>query len=201
MQVRDCEVRWSMLRCVMSSGAGDGIPIPLHDADDRVSTVKRMEIVGVRVELPANTPMVLLQETDGDRRLLPIYIGNPEAAAIHSALEGITPPRPLTHDLLVDLVAALGAEITGVTITDVRDHTFYAELVLSNAAGEQTTVSCRPSDACAVAVRVGAAVYADESVLDAAGRVPAEEEPEAEEIIDEFHDFLENVNPEDFGAS
>ena len=185
----------------MSLAARDERPIPLHEAGDSVIWVKQMEIVGVRVELPANTPMVLLQETDGDRRLLPIYIGNPEAAAIHSALEGITPPRPLTHDLLVDSIAALGADITGVTITDIRDHTFYAELVINDATGEQVTISCRPSDACAVAVRVGATIHADDSVLDAAGRVPAEEEPEAEEIIDEFHDFLENVNPEDFGAS
>lgn len=160
-----------------------------------------MEIVGVRVELPANTPMVLLQERGEARRMLPIYIGNPEAAAIHSALEGIEPPRPLTHDLIIDMVEALNATIDRVTITEVRDHTYFAELSITTAAGETLTVSCRPSDGCAIAVRCGAMIEAVDDVLDAAGRPPVDDEPEAEEIIDEFHDFLENVNPEDFGQS
>jgi bifunctional DNase/RNase len=160
-----------------------------------------MEIVGVRVELPANTPMVLLQEVEGDRRLLPIYIGNPEAAAIHSALEGIEPPRPLTHDLLVQTIAELGAEVRGITVTDVRDHTFFAEIKVADTSGGEHSISCRPSDGCAIAVRCGAPIHAADSVLDEAGKAPAPEVPEESEIIDEFHDFLENVNPEDFGES
>ena len=169
--------------------------------EDRVESVKPMEIVGVRVELPANTPMILLQEVGGDRRLLPIYIGNPEAAAIHSAMEGIVPPRPFTHDLLVETISGLGGEVTDIVITEVRDHTFFAEITILNSAGERVTISCRPSDGCAVAVRCGIGLHASDEVLDAAGKVPVEDEPEAEEIIDEFHDFLENVSPEDFGAS
>ena len=184
-----------------TSSADDEPTDPPRRAGDRVNVVKRMEIVGVRVELPANTPMVLLQEVDADRRLLPIYIGNPEAAAIHSVLEGITPPRPLTHDLLVAVIASLGAEVTQVVITEVRDHTFLAELVLVDSHGQQSTISCRPSDGCAIAVRCEADVFASDEVLQTAGKPPVEEAPEADEIIDEFHDFLENVNPEDFGPS
>ncbi|MGA1035871.1 MAG: bifunctional nuclease family protein [Ilumatobacteraceae bacterium] len=163
--------------------------------------MRLMEIVGVRVELPANTPMVLLQEVDGDRRLLPIYIGNPEAAAIHSALEGIEPPRPLTHDLFVQTISAIGAHVSGVTVTEMRDHTFLAELTITDATGDERSISCRPSDGCAIAVRCGAPIHAAESVLDEAGKAPVAEVPEESEIIDEFHDFLENVNPEDFGES
>ncbi len=160
-----------------------------------------MEIVGVRVELPANTPMVLLQERGEARRLLPIYIGNPEAAAIHSALEGIEPPRPLTHDLIIDMVEALNATVDRVTITEVRDHTYFAELSITSATGETLTVPCRPSDGCAIALRCGAMIEAVDDVLEAAGRPPVDDEPESDDIIDEFHDFLENVNPEDFGQS
>jgi hypothetical protein len=159
-----------------------------------------LDLVGVRVELPANTPMVLLRERDGEGRLLPIYIGNPEAASIHAALEGVVPPRPMTHDLMVSLIDDLGATLDRVVITEVRDHTFYAELQFSTPDGAEHRLSSRPSDACALAVRTGVTIFAADDVLDTAGK-PAEEPGEdAEEILDEFHDFLENVNPEDFQA-
>ena len=157
-----------------------------------------MELVGVRVEIPANTPMVLLQEQSGSQRLLPIYIGSPEASAIHYALEGIDPPRPLTHDLFVSVIGLLDATLTSVVVTEVRDHTYYAELHLATTDGEQT-ISARPSDAIALAVRCEAPIFASDDLLDEVGQVPeTEPEEQAEEIIDEFKDFIDNVSPEDF---
>lgn len=152
----------------------------------------------MRVEIPANTPMVLLQERDGQHRLLPILIGGAEASAIHYALEGIEPPRPLTHDLFVTVLATLSTAVDKIVITEVRDHTYYAELHLTTPAGPQV-VSSRPSDAIALAVRCEAPLFASGELLDEVGQIPpAADEEEAEEIIDEFKDFIEHVSPEDF---
>jgi uncharacterized protein len=159
-----------------------------------------MDLVGVRVEIPANTPMVLLQEREGEHRLLPIMIGGAEASAIHYALEGVEPPRPLTHDLFVTVLQTLGTVLDRVVVTEVRDHTFFAELHLTTPVGPQV-ISSRPSDAIALAVRFGASLFAEEELLDEVGQVPAPEpEDEAEEIIDEFKDFIEHVSPEDFAG-
>ena len=123
-----------------------------------------MELVGVRVEIPANTPMVLLREQEGRHRLLPIYIGSPEASAIHYALEGIEPPRPFTHDLFLITLEQLGASLDSITVTEMRDRTFFAELHLSTADGAKV-ISARPSDAIALAVRCGAPLFAGRSEL------------------------------------
>jgi bifunctional DNase/RNase len=161
-----------------------------------------MELLGVRVEVPANTPMMLLQEQDGDRRLLPIYIGHPEASSIHTAIEGIEPPRPLTHDLFIAVLDRLGHQLTRVVITEVRDHTYYADLhVRSGTDDSEIVVSSRPSDAIALAVRRDVPIFAATSLLDEVGQTPVvEPEEQAEEIIDEFKDFIESVNPEDFAS-
>jgi uncharacterized protein len=157
-----------------------------------------MDLVGVRVEIPANTPMVLLQEQTGAQRLLPIYIGSPEASSIHYALEGIDPPRPLTHDLFLNTLHELGATLERVVLTEVRDHTYYAELHLT-AAGVEHVLSSRPSDAIALAVRCEAPLFASDALLDEVGQLPEPEpETDAEDMIDEFKDFIENVSPEDF---
>ncbi len=157
-----------------------------------------MDLVGVRVEIPANTPMVLLQEQTGSQRLLPIYIGSPEASSIHYALEGIDPPRPLTHDLFLTALQQLGATLERVVVTEVRDHTYYAELHLK-AAGVEHVLSSRPSDAIALAVRCEAPLFASDELLDEVGQLPEPEpEDEAEDMIDEFKDFIENVSAEDF---
>ncbi len=159
-----------------------------------------MELVGVRVEIPANTPMVLLREQSGEQRLLPIYIGSPEASAIHYALEGIDPPRPLTHDLFISVIELLGTSLESVVITEVRDHTYYAELHLSTTGGDKV-VSSRPSDAIALAVRCEAPIFAADQLLDEVGQLPEPEPAEqAEEIIDEFKDFIDNVTPDDFAS-
>jgi bifunctional DNase/RNase len=170
-----------------------------------VEAMVEMELVGVRLELPANTPIVLLREQAGQRRVLPIYIGGPEAAAIAYALEGVQSPRPLTHDLFKDVLDELGVRLARVVVTDMREHTYYAELHLDRA-GSTSVVSSRPSDSIALAVRTGSPIFADEGLLDEYGQIEADEEPEAEEgqqeeILEEFRDFIANVNPEDFDRS
>jgi bifunctional DNase/RNase len=161
-----------------------------------------MELLGVRVELPANAPVVLLREQTGERRVLPIYIGPEEARAIALALEGIVTPRPMTHDLLRDVLGALDVALVSVLVTELRDATFYAELELK-VDGRTVRVSSRPSDAVALAVRVDAPIFASEEVLAEAAMPAAEEgeddEPE-EEIVDQFREFIDQVNPDDFAS-
>lgn len=157
-----------------------------------------LELIGVRVEMPANTPMVLLRESDGGHRLLPIYIGSPEASAIHYALEGVEPPRPLTHDLFLNVLGELGTTVTRVVVTEIVDRTYFAELHLTTPTGDKV-ISARPSDAIALAVRCGAALFASTELIEAVGQEPEPEAADdAAEIIDEFKDFIENVSPEDF---
>jgi bifunctional DNase/RNase len=159
-----------------------------------------MELIGVRVEVPANTPVVILREQDGQRRVLPILIGSPEASAIHVAIEGIVPPRPLTHDLLVEVIAQLSATVERVVVTEVREHTFFAELHLLRG-DQRTVIGCRPSDAIAIAARTGVEIYAEESLLDSAAvsaAVAGLDEGDEEAILDEFRDFLDDISPEDF---
>lgn len=163
-----------------------------------MTNVVPLELVGVRVEMPANTPMLLLRESDGRHRLLPIYIGSPEASAIHYALEGVDPPRPLTHDLFLNVLGELGATVTRVVVTEMRDRTYFAELHLETASGSKI-ISARPSDAIALAVRCGAGLFASNELIDEVGQEPVPEpDDDAAEIIDEFKDFIENVSPEDF---
>jgi bifunctional DNase/RNase len=162
--------------------------------------VIRMELVGVRVEIPANTPMVLLREQQGRQRLVPIYIGNPEATSIHYALEGVVPPRPLTHDLFIQTLEVLGARLEKVVVTEMREHTYFAELHIETSDGTKV-LSSRPSDAIALAVRCEAPLYAADALVDEVGQEPPPEpENESAEIIDEFRDFIENVSPEDFAG-
>jgi bifunctional DNase/RNase len=162
-----------------------------------------MELEGVRLEVPAQAPVMMLRETVAPHRILPIYIGSPEAAAIHYALEGIEPARPLTHDLLESVIDALGAELEHVIVTEVREHTYFAELHLS-ANGESIVISCRPSDAVALAVRVGCEIFATAEVLAAGGRIETppdetgESAEEEQQILAEFQDFIASVTPEDF---
>jgi bifunctional DNase/RNase len=154
--------------------------------------VRALEVIGVRVEMPSNQPIVLLRESDGER-YLPIWIGAPEASAIAFAQQGVTPARPLTHDLLKDVISALGASLEQVQITDLSDGVFYAVLVFAGGI----EVSARPSDAIALALRTGTPVVGAESVLDEAGlNLPSEDEDE----VEKFREFLDQVSPEDFEA-
>jgi bifunctional DNase/RNase len=154
--------------------------------------MKRVDVLGVRVEMPSNQPIVLLREVDGER-YLPIWIGAAEATAIAYVQQGVTPPRPLTHDLLKDVLAAVGRSLVEVRITRLEDGVFYAELHL----GDDTVVSARPSDALAVALRTGSPILVDDGVLDEAGVVIPDEE---EDEVERFREFLDQVTPEDFGS-
>ena len=162
-----------------------------------------MELLGVQVELPSNSPLLLLRETEGQGRVLPVVIDTPEAHAIHRGIEGIRLARPLTHDLLVTMLEELQATVIGVVVTELRERTFFAEIELQ-VAGESRTISARPSDAIAIAVRTETPIYASEDVLAEAGQV-IEEHPsdggsdnDPDELLDEFKQFLDDVNPDDF---
>jgi bifunctional DNase/RNase len=142
--------------------------------------------------MPSNQPIVLLREATGDR-YLPIWIGAVEATAIAFAQQGVVPPRPLTHDLMKDVLEATGNSLTEVRITDVRDGVFYATLVF----GSGVEVSARPSDSIALALRTGSRIVCAEDVLEEAGlSVPEEQEDE----VERFREFLDHVTPEDFEA-
>lgn len=150
----------------------------------------KVNVVGVRVEMPTNQPIILLQDQDGDR-YLPIWVGAVEATAIAFAQQGIKPPRPLTHDLFTDVLKTLQANLQEVRITSLKDGVFYAEIEF----GGGLVLSSRPSDAIALALRNDSAIYVAEDVLAAAGiDIPAEEEDE----LDKFREFLDQVKPEDF---
>ena len=158
-----------------------------------------MELVGVRVELPTNTPIVLLREIEGDRRMLPIFIGAPEATAIAFALEQVPTPRPMTHDLLQNLLDEFGVTLERVVVTDLQDSTFFAELHLVQN-GETRQLSSRPSDAIALAARTGSPIFAEDAVLDEVGYAVREEAQPEEEVVEEFKQFLDEINPDDFAS-
>jgi bifunctional DNase/RNase len=155
-----------------------------------------VELVGVRIELPTNQPIVLLREVGGSR-YLPIFIGAGEATAIAFALEGMEPQRPLTHDLLRSSIEALEAQVIRVVVTELKDGIYYADLVLARN-GAEITVSSRPSDAIALAARTGSPIFVFPGVLDEAG-VEIRDEDEEEEVA-RFRSFLDSVTPEDFDA-
>ena len=162
-----------------------------------------MQLVAVRVELPTNTPVVLLQETGGTQRSLPIFVGTPEATAIAYAIQGVITPRPMTHDLIRDMLNAGEIEVTSIVITELRGSTYFAEINLRQ--GEHFfTVSARPSDAIALAARTETPIYADEDLIDSEGvmlmteELDDGEEPATEELVSQFRDFINEVRPEDF---
>ncbi len=140
--------------------------------------------------MPSNNPIVLLRERDGDR-YLPIWIGAPEASAIAFAQQGVVPPRPLTHDLLKDVIEAVGRRLEEVRIVAVKDNVYFAELAFDGGL----TVSSRTSDAIALALRVGCPIVGAEGVLDSSG-VPVPDEDEDE--VEKFREFLDHITPEDF---
>ncbi len=152
-----------------------------------------LTLIGVRVELPANQPIVLLKERKGER-FLPIWIGAFEATAIAFALQGIETARPMTHDLMKNIMDALGITMEKVVISDLKEGTFYADITLTQN-DDTFEISARPSDAIALAVRMGVTIYASEHVLSEASVFIQTDE---EEEIQRFRDFLDNVKPEDF---
>lgn len=159
-----------------------------------------MNLAAVRVELPSNVPILLLQETGSGNRTLPIYIGVSEAQAIAYALQGVVTPRPMTHDLMRDLITELGATLDCVVITELRDRTFFAEIRLT-LNGKHYAVSARPSDAIALATRLSATIFAEDALVAAEGVVlsqPEEPPGDVDAVMSQFREFVEGLRPEDF---
>ena len=155
-----------------------------------MSELRLVEVVGVRVEMPSNQPIVLLKEVDGIR-YLPIWVGAAEATAIAFAQQGLTPPRPLTHDLIKNIIDNLGTKVESVQVTHLTDGVFYSKILLD----EGVEVSARPSDAIALALRTGSPIYGTEDVFNSAGiEIP----DQADDQVEAFREFLDQINPEDF---
>ena len=158
-----------------------------------------VRVVGIRVEQPANQPVLMLREEGGDR-YLPIWIGPNEANAIILEQQGVEPARPLTHDLFRDVIGALGHSLKEVRIVDLQEGTFYADLIFDN----DIRVSARPSDSVAIALRMGVPIHVEEAVLAEAGLLmPADSDEESggavrEDEVEKFREFLDNITPEDF---
>ncbi|MGV0633419.1 bifunctional nuclease family protein [Mycolicibacillus trivialis] len=160
-----------------------------------------VHVVGIRVEQPQNQPVLLLRESSGDR-YLPIWIGQAEAAAIALEQQGVEPTRPLTHDLIRDLLVALGHSLREVRIVDLQEGTFYADLVFD----DDVVVSARPSDSVAIALRTGVPIFVEEAVLDEAGLLIPDDDTEGEggvreDEVEKFKEFLDSVSPDDFKAT
>jgi hypothetical protein len=164
----------------------------------------------VRVDVGSSTPLLLLEEVGGER-VLCIFIGAPEAAAIAYALQGVESPRPMSHDLLGHVISALGAQLFSIEITELVDNTFFANLRLVRA-GEEIIVSARPSDAVALALRVGAPILVSDDLMAAEGKVMQlaydddDEEyvelaaPNEADLVAQLREFLDQVRPEDFNT-
>jgi uncharacterized protein len=169
-----------------------------------------MDVVGVRIEMPSNQPIVLLKEIEGDR-FIPIWVGAAEATAIAFAQQGINPQRPLSHDLMHEIVHTLDATLLAVQITHLRDGVFFATLQLRTSEDAALAISARPSDAIALALRSQSNILASRELLDEVGiAIPERLIQEMDETgqpvekssadLEAFRDFLDQINPEDFAG-
>ena len=157
-----------------------------------------MHIYGVSFDIVGKQPIVLLKTADGNK-FLPIWIGHSEAAAILMKLQGASTPRPLTHDLVTSMLAELEARVTRITVTELRDNTFYASITIQQD-GSEIEVDSRPSDAIALAVRAEAPIFADDRVIEESAIEFEGEDVNEEEIVDEFKKFLDRVTPDEFAV-
>ncbi|MEZ5125908.1 MAG: bifunctional nuclease family protein [Thermoleophilia bacterium] len=158
--------------------------------------VQEMVIYGVSFDVIGKQPIVLLKTMEGNK-FLPIWIGHPEAAAILIKLQGTSLPRPMTHDLLTSVIGSFNAEVSRITVTELKESTFYAKLTLTKD-GDEIEVDSRPSDALALAVRTEAPIYASTQLIDENAIEFEREVDDTEEIVESFRDFLESVSPDDF---
>ena len=158
--------------------------------------VQQMVIYGVSFDVIGKQPIVLLKTVEGNK-FLPIWIGHPEAAAILIKLQGTKLPRPMTHDLLTNLIGQFEAEITRITVTELKESTFYAKLTLVKD-GAEIDIDSRPSDALALAVRTDAPIFASNELIDENAIEFEREVDDTEEIVENFRDFLESISPDDF---
>ena len=164
--------------------------------------MQEMVIYGVSFDLVGKQPIVLLKTVEGNR-FLPIWIGHPEAAAILMKLQSATTPRPMTHDLVTDMLDQLGAQVTRITVTELRENTFYAQITVQ-LDGSEIEVDSRPSDAIALAVRTSAPIFVADEVIDESGiEFEGDGEPANEEIelkVSQFREQLDTLTPDDFAA-
>src|SRR5579862_4029461 len=162
-------------------------------------TMQEMHIYGVSFDLVGKQPIVLLKTAEGNK-FLPIWIGHPEAAAILMKLQSQAPPRPMTHDLFSDVLDQLGAQVVRITVTELRENTFYAQITLQQDGGE-IEIDSRPSDAIALAIRAEAPIFAADRVIEESA-IEFEGEDVDQDRLDEevakFRNFLDEVTPEDF---
>lgn len=164
----------------------------------------QVEVVGVRIEMPSNQPIVLLKEIDGTR-FLPIWVGAVEATAIAFAQEGLEAQRPLTHGLIQNLLDRVDITLMSVHITEIKDGVFYAELLLSNIDGAIEPLSARPSDAIAIALRTKSTIMVSSDLLDEIGidipeQIASEVSAAGDQELEAFREFLDGINPEDFAG-
>jgi bifunctional DNase/RNase len=157
-----------------------------------------MVIYGVSFDLVGKQPIVLLKTAEGNK-FLPIWIGHPEAAAILMKLQGASTPRPMTHDLVTAMLEQLDAQVTRITVTELKENTFYASITVAQN-GSEMEIDSRPSDAIALAVRAEAPIYANERVIEESAIEFEGEEVNEEEIVDEFRKFLDDVSPDQFAV-
>src|SRR5919109_2774574 len=160
--------------------------------------MQEMVIYGVSFDLVGKQPIVLLKTADGNK-FLPIWIGHPEAAAILMKLQNASTPRPMTHDLVTDILGQLDAQVTRITVTELRENTFYAQITVQ-MDGQEIEVDSRPSDAIALAIRAEAPIFAADSVIEESAIEFEGEEVNEEEVVEEFKKFLDEVKPEDFAG-
>src|ERR687897_1529154 len=152
--------------------------------------MQEMQIYGVSFDLVGKQPIVLLKTAEGNK-FLPIWIGHPEAAAILMKLQGASTPRPMTHDLVTDILGQLSAQVTRITVTELRENTFYAQITVQQD-GSEIEVDSRPSDAIALAIRVDAPIFAADEVIEESAIEFEGDEVNEEEMVAEFKQFLEN---------
>ena len=160
--------------------------------------MQEMVIYGVSFDMVGKQPIVLLKTVDSNK-FLPIWIGHPEAASILMKLQGATTPRPMTHDLLWEMLGELDVKCTQVAVTELRENTFFASITLS-VNGRELEIDSRPSDAIAIAVRSGAPIFAAEDVIAESAIEFEHELEESEDVVEKFKEFLDQVSPEDFAA-
>jgi bifunctional DNase/RNase len=161
--------------------------------------VQEMVIYGVSFDMVGKQPIVLLKTAEGNK-FLPIWIGHPEAAAILMRLQSATTPRPMTHDLVTDMLEQLGAQVTRITVTELRENTFYAQITVQQD-GSEVEIDSRPSDAIALAIRADAPIFAaddviEESAIEFEGDEINQEDLERE--VTKFKQFLDHVTPDEF---
>ena len=161
--------------------------------------MQQMAVYGVSFDLVGKQPIVLLKTVEGNR-FLPIWIGHAEAAAILMKLQNAATPRPMTHDLVTDMLGELGAQVVRITVTELKENTFYASITVQQN-GSEIEIDSRPSDAIALAVRADAPIFAAEEVIEESAIEFEDGEVNEEEIVSEFKQFLENVTPDEFAEA